>query len=428
MAGQSCLGPAQPKSGIRKPPLRPAPKGVAAVGGGRGRRGRGGTEAPGCEQGVEGPRRLPRRVRPPGRFRLKDRPLDPGAVAPPPPWAIGLRFRGLEQLRQRLQGGAPLLASTSSAPLSGRLWIAQLGAFGLTGGTLDAPAFCSGFCPPDVLSATLVLAAPEGGSINGAPLEEGGLLLFPPGGVYEGWSPAGYRWVTAFLPRVEAQRLVEGAGVALPRLDGASVLRSRVPRADLVALRQGIESLALERPRSAPSSLPAEGAQALAGTWRRILTYGWAHGAPVASGAARRRSEDLLRAADRYLREHLGSPVYLTDLARATGTPARTLEHAFRRRLGLTPMAYLTWLRMAAARRRLTDRHRTAASAVTEAAHEVGFPHLGRFAVTYRRTFGESPSATVLTYAGRRRAAASTAHAMGPTFDPAIVEPAGAAS
>lgn len=357
---------------------------------------------------------------------MKERPLDPAAVAPAPPWAVGFRFRGLDQLRQRLKGGTPLLASTSSAPLSGHLWMAELGGFGLTGGTLDAPAFCSGFCPPDMLSATVVITAGDGGSMNGAPLEEGGLLLFPPGGLYEGWSPAGYRWVTAFLPKVEAQRLVRGAGVTLPRLDGASVLRSKVARADVTALRTFAGDLGLERSRPAPAPLPIEGAQTLATTWRRILTHGWAHGAPVAPAPARRRSEGLLRAADAYLREHLPEPVYLADLVRATGAPARTLEHAFRRRLGLTPMAYLTWLRMAAARRRLTDRRRAASSAVTEAAHEVGFPHLGRFAVTYRRTFGETPSATVLTYAGRRRAASSTACEMGPTFDPAIVEPAGA--
>lgn len=355
---------------------------------------------------------------------MKERPLDLGAPPPAPPWVVCVRFRGLEQLRQRLKGGAPLIASTSSAPLSGLLWMAHFGDFGLTGGTLDAPAYCAGLCPPDVLSGTVVLEAPGGGRMNRVPVEEGGLLVFPPGGFYEGWSPQGYRWVTGFLPKAEAKRLVRGAGAPLPPLDGASVLRSRLLRADLNALETIADDLELERPRPAPAPLPREGAQELATLWRKILSHGWASGAPVAPAGPRRRGEALLRSADRYLRDHLTDSVYLADLVRATGAPARTLEHTFRRSLGLTPMGYLAWLRMAAARRRLTDRRLPPASAVTEAAHGVGFPHLGRFASTYRRTFGESPSATVLQHAGRRRTAHARALEMGPTFDPAIVEPA----
>lgn len=298
----------------------------------------------------------------------------------------------------------------------------------MTGGVLDAPAYCAGFCPPDVLSGTVVLASRDGGHVNGAPLEPGGVLLFPPGGFYEGWSPRGYRWVSAFFPKAEARRLVRLARVPLPRLGDASVLQARLRRADLASLRACADELDLERPRSAPAALPRDGARTLAALWRRILLRGWADGVPVAPAGVRRRGDALLRSADRYLRDHLARPVYLADLVRATGTPERTLEHAFRRRLGLTPMAYLTWLRMAAARRRLTDRRRPSSSAVTEAAHSVGFPHLGRFAAAYRRTFGETPQATRLAHSGRRRAPRTPAFEMGPTFDPTIVEPDLAAS
>jgi AraC-like DNA-binding protein len=36
-----------------------------------------------------------------------------------------------------------------------------------------------------------------------------------------------------------------------------------------------------------------------------------------------------------------------------------------------------------------------AASTVTDAAVRCGFSHLGRFSITYRRAFGESPSDTL---------------------------------
>lgn len=341
--------------------------------------------------------------RPGADRRVKDRPPDLKARPPAPPWVACLRFRGLEQLRQRLTGGAPLPASTSSERLSGRLWIVDLGPFGVTGGTLDGPAFATGVCPPDVVAATLVLDAPAGGNINGMPLEAGRLLLFPPGGPYRGWSPAGYRWASAFVPRAEAGRLLREAGASPPRLRGASVHSARIATDDLQTLRHLLSDLDLERPRARPEPLPGAGAEALAGVWRRVLLSGWTRGTAAAATAASRRGDALLARADHYLREHLAHAVYLSDLAAATGAPARTLEHVFRRRLGLTPMQYLTWLRMLAARRLLTDRRKPAEAAVTETAHRVGFSHLGRFAAAYRRTFGETPLATLAAYAGRSR-------------------------
>ncbi len=329
-------------------------------------------------------------------------------------------FRGLEQLRARLKGGAPLLASTSGARLCGRLWIVDLGDFGLTGGVLDAPAFCRGVCPPDLLSVTIVLEAPGGGSLNGVPLVEGGALLFPPGRVYEGWSAPGYAWLTAFLPRAEARRLVRGTSTPLPGLRGARVLSARVPRADLSELRSRLEALGLDRERRAPEALAAPAAAGLAELLRRLLVGAWARGAALRPTGASRRAQSVLERADRYLREHLAEPVYLAQLGAATRTPARTLEHVFQRRLGLTPMAYLTWLRMAAARRRLTDRRQPPPSAVTETAHAVGFGHLGRFAAAYRRTFGESPQETLRQYAGRSRRDPGADGEPGGAFDPRI--------
>jgi AraC-like DNA-binding protein len=355
---------------------------------------------------------------------VKDGPPDATARRVSPPWVLGLEFHGLEQLRKGLKGGAPLLVSTSAERLSGRLWVVDLGGYGLTGGTLDGPAWCAGLCPPDVISATVVTSASAGGGINGAPLDEGAFLLYPPRGYYEGWSPAGYRWISAFVPQPEAQRLLRAASSPLPTMRGASVLRSRVSQTELEAIRAFERDLELDRPRASPEALPVEDAAAFADLWRRILVRGWTHAAAIETAAARRRGESALRSADRYLREHLPDAVYLEDLSRATGTPARTLEHLFRRRLGLTPMSYLTWLRMAAAHRRLSDRRHHGPSAVTETAHAVGFSHAGRFAAAYRRTFGESPQDTVATNASRRRRApASAGPSMGPSFDPAI-EPA----
>jgi AraC-like DNA-binding protein len=104
--------------------------------------------------------------------------------------------------------------------------------------------------------------------------------------------------------------------------------------------------------------------------------------------------------AEREMRGHLTAPLTIARLADVAGVSERTLHDGFRRFCATTPMARLTALRLAAARRRLLD----AAPGMTvgRAAAEVGFFQFGRFAGCYRQAFGELPSAT-LRAARRRR-------------------------
>ena len=108
----------------------------------------------------------------------------------------------------------------------------------------------------------------------------------------------------------------------------------------------------------------------------------------------------LLRA-EREMRGRLAAPLTVTRLAEVAGVSERTLHDGFRRFCATTPMARLTALRLAAARRRLLE----AAPGMTvgRAAAEVGFFQFGRFAGSYRKAFGELPSAT-LRAAWRRKA------------------------
>ncbi|GAA0673460.1 AraC family transcriptional regulator [Streptomyces thermocarboxydovorans] len=83
----------------------------------------------------------------------------------------------------------------------------------------------------------------------------------------------------------------------------------------------------------------------------------------------------------------------LADLTRATGVSARTLQEGFRRYVGMTPTAYLREARLQRVHADLTNP--SAHTSVSEAAYRWGFAHLGRFAIAYRRKFGESPSETL---------------------------------
>lgn len=100
---------------------------------------------------------------------------------------------------------------------------------------------------------------------------------------------------------------------------------------------------------------------------------------------------DVQRAID-YMQSHLDLPLTLSDIVAASGIPGRTLLKHFRDHHGVSPMRYLRNARLARVREAL--RHAVGRESVTQIALSLGFEHLGRFAVEYRRHFGESPSET----------------------------------
>lgn len=94
-----------------------------------------------------------------------------------------------------------------------------------------------------------------------------------------------------------------------------------------------------------------------------------------------------------YMEAHLTQPLVLADIVAASGIPGRTLLQHFRDSRGTSPMRYARDARMVRVRQDLM-RARDG-DGVTEIALRWGFNHLGRFAVEYRRRFGESPSDTL---------------------------------
>jgi AraC-like DNA-binding protein len=107
---------------------------------------------------------------------------------------------------------------------------------------------------------------------------------------------------------------------------------------------------------------------------------------------------DVRRAID-YIHANLETPLTIGDIVTATGVPGRTLFKHFKDFLGLSPMQYLRSARFDLVRRILLQAGPSAN--VTQIAMEAGFLHMGRFAVEYRRRFGESPSETLRSRHGR---------------------------
>ncbi|MGI9616991.1 MAG: helix-turn-helix domain-containing protein [Acidimicrobiales bacterium] len=73
----------------------------------------------------------------------------------------------------------------------------------------------------------------------------------------------------------------------------------------------------------------------------------------------------------------------------------RTLQNQFARELQQTPTNFIRNRRLERARTDLADASPTTGISVTDIATRWGFTHLGRFAVTYKSRFGESPSQTL---------------------------------
>lgn len=92
-----------------------------------------------------------------------------------------------------------------------------------------------------------------------------------------------------------------------------------------------------------------------------------------------------------YIAANLSGPITLAGLVDVTGVPTRTLNEHFRMFVGLSPIAYVRRERLKLARTLLSGESN---AAVADIAFGCGFTHLGRFAVAYRRAFGESPSVT----------------------------------
>jgi transcriptional regulator GlxA family with amidase domain len=107
-----------------------------------------------------------------------------------------------------------------------------------------------------------------------------------------------------------------------------------------------------------------------------------------------RRVERYRETTDPAVRANLGELVGIAELCRIAGIERRTLSRAFRAIHATTPSRYLRAARLNLAREALLvpgDGGKT----VTEVATRFGFRELGRFAVEYRATFGESPSETL---------------------------------
>jgi AraC family transcriptional regulator, ethanolamine operon transcriptional activator len=110
----------------------------------------------------------------------------------------------------------------------------------------------------------------------------------------------------------------------------------------------------------------------------------------------------IVKTAEDYALSHTGDHLYVSDLCRVAAVSERALEYAFKKVMGLTPVAYLIRLRLHRVRKALLAATHGSTTVSTEALNW-GFWHFGEFSRAYKDCFGELPSDTL-----RRKPATSS--------------------
>ncbi|MFF3347098.1 AraC family transcriptional regulator [Streptomyces sp. NPDC002779] len=94
------------------------------------------------------------------------------------------------------------------------------------------------------------------------------------------------------------------------------------------------------------------------------------------------------------VQERPAEPYDAARLAAIAQVSVRTLQEAFRKHVGVSPMTYVSEVRLDRAHGQLRV-CAPGSTTVAAVAYQWGFAHLGRFARRYRERFGESPSQTL---------------------------------
>jgi len=97
--------------------------------------------------------------------------------------------------------------------------------------------------------------------------------------------------------------------------------------------------------------------------------------------------------AETFIKDNIYEDMTIEDIVAAAKVRKRTLYDGFKRFRGISPMCYLHNLRLDMAREELLQPDND--MNITSVAMKLGFNHLGRFSINYKKRFGESPSQTL---------------------------------
>ncbi|NMT63129.1 helix-turn-helix domain-containing protein [Marinobacter orientalis] len=245
---------------------------------------------------------------------------------------------------------------------------------------------CSGSRSDDFWTISPITHTCAGGRFRGHQLDAGQILLLDPGGEVYQQVAAGQRQQAISIPLDLAERICETEyGLSAGAIWGCWCIRADT------AVTVHIAGL-LGRLLSEPWVTEYWGVRNGADLAAHIISL--AASAPqnhlARSSLVHRRR--IVGLAEELIRSRLDNPPSVSELCEITHTSRRLLFYAFRELLGRTPSAHAKILRLHVARRQIAARSNE--RCVQQIASDLGFCHLGQFAIDYARLFGESPSKT----------------------------------
>jgi AraC-like DNA-binding protein len=267
--------------------------------------------------------------------------------------------------------------------------------WGLDVTTLHCRLQADGGLVPGFAAVLLVLRGNDS-TIGGIRLETGAVLTLPAGSAIEAVIAPGLSLAGAVISGERWSAIQEAATgmVVEPPAGPPRAVRLDAARTAAVAAAVLRTSAALAD-ASDGVSIPADPFDVLngylAGVADAVAAAGLAHAAIDRS--AHRRFRQALLARD-FIFAHIAEPMPISRISAAIGVSRRQLEYAFQTTFGVSPAAFVHLQRLNEIRRALMAARRADRS-VTAIALDYGVRHLGRFAVSYRALFGESPSATL---------------------------------
>ncbi|HVP10149.1 MAG TPA: helix-turn-helix domain-containing protein [Phycisphaerae bacterium] len=235
------------------------------------------------------------------------------------------------------------------------------------------------------------------GTLNGLSIGPDRVLAAAAGIEVEFVVAAGYESVSFFVPPNAIRAHLRGrhreGELRLP--DGVELLQPDPAAAQaLYDWGRHLVNLAARQPQV--FDLPQTQTAAQIELFETLLaTLGSAANVEIAPGDLTRQAHSqIVQAAEDYALVHTAERLCVTDLCMAAGVSERTLQYAFKKLMGITPVAYLTRLRLHRVRQALrAATHGT--TTVTAEALRRGFWHFGDFARAYKGCFGELPSDTL---------------------------------
>jgi AraC-like DNA-binding protein len=244
------------------------------------------------------------------------------------------------------------------------------------------------------------------GSANGLPLRPGTMWAAEAGAEIAFVVEPGYESVSAAFKPDEMKAHFEGrqreASLSIPR--GAEILqRNPASVRRFFAWGKRLVTTAARRPelfndrRATRAAAQVELLEALLSALGATTDF-----KPPRRDYTRRAQSRIVKCAEDYALAHMGDRLYVTDLCKAAGASERSLEYAFKEIMGMSPVAYLTRVRLHRVRQALLAATPGSTTVSVEALNG-GFWHFGEFSRAYRDCFGELPSETLRRGATVRR-------------------------